>query len=150
MLEDAYCRRGCGTRLLSAQELIDCSDDWGNDGCNGGGWYDYGWDYVHDMKGIAREKRYPYFGVASTFTAFTILRARHDGYRAGEAIPVHRRGEYIHCFYNIEATYRNSVRMDTSQSNTLVSRVDLRHRKHRPIYNHWNILNVIVVLLNRT
>ena len=130
MLEDAYCRRGCGTRLFSAQELIDCSDDWGNDGCNGGGWYDYGWDYVHDMKGIAREKRYPYIGVASTFTALTILRAHQDGYRAGDAIPVHRLGEYIHCSYNIARETVSRGRRDTRTSAWRVHSLLLQYRSH--------------------
>lgn len=46
--------------ILSVQQILDCSGDYGNYGCNGG-WMNSTCFYIRD-KGLVTEKEYPYVG----------------------------------------------------------------------------------------
>ena len=60
-LESAYAvTNNVAVPSISEQELVDCSQDYGNMGCNGG-LMSYAYDYILDHK-INSEKKYPYVG----------------------------------------------------------------------------------------
>ena len=50
---------------LSAQQLVDCSEPYGNKGCDGGT-VQNAFRYVHEEGGICTESTYPYIGYVSS------------------------------------------------------------------------------------
>ncbi|RZB40822.1 cathepsin L [Asbolus verrucosus] len=63
-IEGQLAINGNGLVSLSEQNLVDCSFDYNNDGCNGGSMIN-GYEYVH-YNGIESEKEYPYKGVSDS------------------------------------------------------------------------------------
>ena len=56
-----------GTKIkLSIQELVDCSDEFGNNGCRGG-WMHQSYDYILKKGELSMEAAYPYMGVDNEF-----------------------------------------------------------------------------------
>ncbi|KAI9562656.1 hypothetical protein GHT06_010110 [Daphnia sinensis] len=58
-------RNGNRTVVLSEQQMIDCSNSYGNFGCNGG-FYTQAWDYIMAVGGQTANATYPYKAVAGT------------------------------------------------------------------------------------
>jgi C1A family cysteine protease len=66
-VEGAYFLSTYQLESLSEQQLVDCSQSEGNQGCNGG-LMDYGFQYIINNKGITSESNYPYIASDGTCT----------------------------------------------------------------------------------
>jgi len=64
-VEGAHALKSGTLVSLSEQQLVDCAQAEGNQGCNGG-LMDYGFQYIMDNKGICSESAYPYTAMDGT------------------------------------------------------------------------------------
>lgn len=64
-MEGVFAQKTGKLTAFSEQQLVDCSDEYGNQGCNGG-WPYQAIEYIQNFGGIATESSYPYKGVDST------------------------------------------------------------------------------------
>jgi len=64
-LEGQWFLAGNTLTSLAEQQLVDCSQNWGNFGC-GGGLMDQGFTYIHDIGGVETEADYPYTAMDGT------------------------------------------------------------------------------------
>jgi len=87
-LEGQWFKKHSELISLSEQNLVDCSQKQGNQGCNGG-WMDWAFQYIKDNKGIDTEKSYPYHAVdqkcqfkranvGANDTGFTDIKAKSE------------------------------------------------------------------------
>lgn len=58
-LETAYWRMYKSILNVSEQDIVDCTDEYGNAGC-GGGWMHTAFQWLHDHNGYVAEENYPY------------------------------------------------------------------------------------------
>ena len=57
---------------LSEQQLVDCSANYGNNGCQGG-WYQNAWQYVEDAPGQSVRYYYPYSGAVCLSSFYVVV-----------------------------------------------------------------------------
>ncbi|KAI4296899.1 hypothetical protein L6164_036819 [Bauhinia variegata] len=77
---------------LSEQQLLDCSTNWGNHGCQGG-WPDNAFEYIIDNHGLASETSYPYQGTVGTCRGSVVsAAARISGY---QRVPANNEGQLL-------------------------------------------------------
>ena len=64
-IEGANAKKTGNLTSLSEQNLVDCAEDFGCEGCNGG-WMNAAMEYVHFNRGIDSEDDYPYSAMDGT------------------------------------------------------------------------------------